>query len=275
MNMNSMNSMNSIADFHINNANNNIPNLSNHRHHNNKYKVKSKSTKKREKNKKRKNKQKHQQILTNSDHTNFETISNTKTNKKKKKNKNKRKRKRSPSSTISTNSTISEHDDSDLNLSVNNRYAEDDDNNNHQTLAPMRPRRKRRCNLDKEFDEEERRILNTENMRIHDPVSDNPFVVAYAEELHLDEFEMEKNEYFPILKEMPRTALIKYCDYYKLRYSKRSKDNRLLQIVTKHFIIHNREKNTLRSIEDMERDLFWHSVCHRWNTKEKKEKEKQ
>jgi len=72
---------------------------------------------------------------------------------------------------------------------------------------------------------------------------------------------------FPVLRGMPRSALISYCDYYKLRHSKRSKDNRLLQIVTKHFILHNREKNGRRSIEDMERDLFWHSICHKHNNR--------
>ena len=61
---------------------------------------------------------------------------------------------------------------------------------------------------------------------------------------------------------MPRQDLIKYCDYYKLRYSKRSKDNRLLQIVTKHFILHNRAKYQHSSIEELEQDLFWHSICH-------------
>eukprot|EP01084_Bolivina_argentea_P289847 497791_1 len=130
--------------------------------------------------------------------------------------------------------------------------------------AKRRTRRKRMCNIDKEFDEEERLIKYKEDL-LHgnEAISGNAYIVAYAESLHLDDMKIKQNECFPILRQMPRSALMKYCDYYKLRHSKRSKDNRLLQIVTKHFILHNREKNTDRSIEDMECDLFWHAVC--WN----------
>jgi len=134
----------------------------------------------------------------------------------------------------------------------------------HQ-MVTRRQRRKRTCNIDKEFDAEEQRIKLQEDT-VQEPVSGNAYIVAYAESLHLDEMQMRRGEVFPVLREMPRSALIGYCDYYKLRHSKRSKDNRLLQIVTKHFILHNREKNGTRSIDDMERDLFWHSICHQHNS---------
>merc|ERR1712154_193083 len=134
------------------------------------------------------------------------------------------------------------------------------------TIASRRQRRRRMCNIDKEFMELER--MKQESKQ---PVSGNPYVVAYAESLHLDDMEIMENECFPVLESMSRSALITYCDYYKLRHSKRSKDARLLSIVTKHFILHNRTKYEHSSIEDMEKELFWHSVCHRINHKEEED----
>jgi len=173
----------------------------------------------------------------------------------------KRKRKRSPSATsvLSGSSLVSDTRSQCTTGSDESYKAE----GSHETVT-RRQRRKRTCNIDKEFDAEEQRIKLAEDT-VH-TVSGNAYIVAYAESLHLDELQMRKGEVFPVLRGMPRSALIAYCEYYKLRHSKRSKDNRLLQIVTKHFILHNREKNGMRSIEDMERDLFWHSVCHSHNS---------
>ena len=137
------------------------------------------------------------------------------------------------------------------------------------SIASRRQRRRRMCNIDKEFEEMERQKKKERQQ----PISGNAYIVAYAESLHLDDMEMREDECFPVLESMSRSALIKYCDYYKLRHSKRSKDNRLLQIVTKHFILHNREKYQHSSIEEMERDLFWHSVCHQSNNDNKENEE--
>jgi len=190
----------------------------------------------------------------------------------------KRKRKRSPSaaSQVSTGSLISDtrsqcttgSDESyKADCKMNGGGEVDNDSNaSGHNMVTRRQRRKRTCNIDKEFDAMERRIKLQEDT-VQEPVSGNAYICAYAESLHLDEMQMKKGEVFPVLRGMPRSALISYCDYYKLRHSKRSKDNRLLQIVTKHFILHNREKNGRRSIEDMERDLFWHSICHKHNNR--------
>ena len=196
----------------------------------------------------------------------------------------KRKRKRSPSATsmVSMGSLVSDtrsqcttgSDESyKADKSDCKRNGEGQSNESSHSMVTRRQRRKRTCNIDKEFDAEEHRIKLQEHT-VQEPVSGNAYIVAYAESLHLDEMQMRDGEVFPVLREMPRSSLIAYCDYYKLRHSKRSKDNRLLQIVTKHFILHNREKNGQRSIEDMERDLFWHSVCHQHNSRGSAERDK-
>merc|ERR1712096_171271 len=184
-----------------------------------------------------------------------------------------RKRKRSPSaaSTVSGNSTVSDT------LSASSLLSRDSDESykvgrQRQRQGKKRGRKKRMCNVDKELEAEER-LLRLEEQRERRPISGNAYIVAYAESLHLDEMKLKEDECFPVLRQMPRSGLVKYCDYYRLRYSKRSKDDRLLQIVTKHFILHNRDKYSDRSVDEMERDLFWHSVCHRAQMKEQKKEE--
>jgi len=170
------------------------------------------------------------------------------------------KRKRSPSESASLSLSVSVSDT----LSGSSLQSRDSDEpqTESQPQQKCRTRRKRMCNLDKELEAEER-LARLEEQRDRRPISGNAYIVAYAESLHLDEMKLRDDECFPVLRQLPRSGLIKYCDYYRLRYSKRSKDQRLLQIVTKHFILHNREKYADRSVEEMERDLFWHSVCHR------------
>jgi len=96
---------------------------------------------------------------------------------------------------------------------------------------------------------------------------DSEYAKAFAIEM-----EMDDSEIFPVLRKMKRRDLIKYCAHYKLSHSQETHREKLLAIVTKHFIQRSRIKNDT-SIEFFEEELFWHSIVDNANMHGQEEEE--
>ena len=72
-------------------------------------------------------------------------------------------------------------------------------------------------------------------------------------EARLGNLKLRDDEYFPILRALPRKQMVRYLNRFKVFFSPRADDNRLLEKVTKHFVKHHRILN--KSVDDMEDEL--------------------